>query len=518
MTSLLAVPPDLQGAQLPRICSIPKSVSTSGPEAVELARLAGLFLDPWQEFVLTHALGERSDGKWAAFEVGLVVSRQNGKGSLLEARELAGLFLLGERLIVHSAHEFATSLEAFTRLTALIEDTPELRNRVRRISHAHGEEGIELKTGQRIRFRTRTKRGGRGFTADCIILDEAMKIPESAHGALLPTLAARPNPQLWYTGSAVDQEYEEHGVVLARIRERGLAGDDPSLAYFEWSASTPFSELTPALANDPAMWAEANPALGIRISAEHVANEYASTRGSRTFVVERLGVGDWPSTAARGSNVIDQVIWASLADRQSEPVGSVSFAFDVTPDRAAAAIGIAGRRADGKPHIEVVAHKRGTKWVIDRIEELLKKWGESPVLCDAAGPAGSLVTEMEARGIEVVVVSAKEHAQACGLFYDAVMDSGSLRHGDQADLTLAAISASTRPLGDSWAWSRKSSDVDISPLVACTIALWGSQSGVAAAPEVWDLNEIANRLRAEQQADPTAQPAPSKREVVFHRF
>jgi phage terminase large subunit-like protein len=73
-------------------------------------------LDPWQEFVLAHALGERADGKWAAFEVGVMVSRQNGKGAILEARELAGLFLLGERLIIHSAHQFDTSLEAFRRL------------------------------------------------------------------------------------------------------------------------------------------------------------------------------------------------------------------------------------------------------------------------------------------------------------------------------------------------------------------------------------------------------------------
>jgi hypothetical protein len=42
--------------------------------------------------VLERALGVREDGKWAAFEVGLDVSRQNGKGGILEARELAGLF------------------------------------------------------------------------------------------------------------------------------------------------------------------------------------------------------------------------------------------------------------------------------------------------------------------------------------------------------------------------------------------------------------------------------------------
>jgi hypothetical protein len=45
-----------------------------------------------------------------------VVPRQNGKGTILEARELAGLFLLGERLLIHSAHEQDTSLEHFRRL------------------------------------------------------------------------------------------------------------------------------------------------------------------------------------------------------------------------------------------------------------------------------------------------------------------------------------------------------------------------------------------------------------------
>jgi hypothetical protein len=32
--------------------------------------------------------------------------------------------------------------------------------------------------------------------------------------------------------------------------------------------------------------------------------------------------------------------------------------------------------------------------------------------------------------------------------------------------------AAKRPLGDAWAWSRKSSGVDISPLVAITLAVW----------------------------------------------
>jgi hypothetical protein len=168
------------------------------------------------------------DGKWAAFEVGVEVAAQNGKGAILEARELAGLFLLGERLIIHSAHQFDTSLEAFRRLLCLIEDTPDFDRRVQRVSRSHGEEGIELKNRQRIRFRTRTKGGGRGFSGDCLILDEAMILPESAHGALLPTLSARPNPRSG-TRARPSTRTSTRRHRLRASASAASSGDDPAL-------------------------------------------------------------------------------------------------------------------------------------------------------------------------------------------------------------------------------------------------------------------------------------------------
>ena len=73
-------------------------------------------------------MGETAAGRWAAFEVGLIVPRQNGKGSILEALELAALFLADPDapppLILHSAHEFKTSAEHFRRVRDLIEATP----------------------------------------------------------------------------------------------------------------------------------------------------------------------------------------------------------------------------------------------------------------------------------------------------------------------------------------------------------------------------------------------------------
>lgn len=454
----------------PRVELVPGSaVSSAGREAVDLARMAGLVLDDWQAHVLEVALGERPDGRWAAFEVGVNVPRQNGKGSILEARELAGLFLLGERLIIHSAHQFDTSLEAFRRLLALVEETPELSRRVRRVSRAHGEEGIELTSGQRVRFRTRTKGGGRGFTGDCLILDEAMILPEAAHGALLPTLSARPNPQVWYTGSAVDQVIHPDGVVWARVRERGIRGVDDALAYFEWSAPVPDgvgpSGVPAEAMEDEGWWEAANPSLDTRISRQHVERERRSM-DPRTFAVERLGVGDWPDTDPAAGAVIDLAAWRACVDAGSRPAGDVVVAFDCTPDRGAAAVAAAGVRDDGRVHVEVVDHLPGVAWVTGRISELVDRHQPAAVMFDTGGPAGSIGRDIPG----AVGLSAKEYVQACGVFFDLVA-AGRLRHLGSGELEAAVRGAARRSLVDAWAWSRKSSRVDISPLVAATVAV-----------------------------------------------
>ena len=97
----------LTGAQRPRICWIPRALSTAqGSDAVELAASAGLMLDDWQGWTLTQSMGTAAGGLWSNFEVGLLVCRQVGKNAILEARELAGLFLLDESLLIHTAHEF----------------------------------------------------------------------------------------------------------------------------------------------------------------------------------------------------------------------------------------------------------------------------------------------------------------------------------------------------------------------------------------------------------------------------
>lgn len=479
------------GEQRPSVSWVPPYATSWGDEAIELCRMAGLELDSWQEFVLTAALGESAPGRWASFEVGLEVARQNGKGGVTEARELAGLYLLPERLLIHSAHEFPTSLEAFRRLLALIESCPELDRRVMRVSRSHGEEGIELRDGSRIHYRTRTKGGGRGLTGDWVLLDEAMNLPEAVVAALMPTLRAAPNPQLWYTGSAVDQERDDHGLVFSRVRRRGMDGGDPSLAWFAWEAVNPATgepfehpeDVDPVSAADPAVWASANPALGIRIDPAHMEKE-RKAMDPRTFAVELLCVGDWPNPAPDADRKLPAEDWAACVDRRSAPVGPVCFSWDMPPDRGSCVIAAAGWRRDGLAHIEVAELKGGTKWVAERLAQLVDRHEVLGVTVAKASPAMSLLEKVEAAlestglpadprsGRRVRVLETQDQAKACGELFDAVMQR-TVAHLGTTELAAAARGAQTRPLGDAWLWSRRSSAVNISPLVACTNALFG---------------------------------------------
>jgi hypothetical protein len=203
----------------------------------------------------------------------------------------------------------------------------------------------------------------------------------------------------------------------------------------------------------------------------------------RTFAVERLCVGDWPRTDGLVNIVISQERWAELVDEVSAPRDPVVFTLDITPDRRRSAIAVAGKRTDELLHVEIVEHRAGTGWVVERLVELVAKHQPLAVLCDGVSPAASLVRELKQAGIEIQTLDGRQHAQACGMFYDAV-EQGKLRHLGTPELAAAIRGAAQRPLGDAWAWSRKNSQTDISPLVACTLGVWGVVSLDAARPLV----------------------------------
>lgn len=460
MSSLLDVKPAaaLRGSEQPRIWTYPPSVSSAGDEVAEFAAQFGLDLFPWQRLVLRTALGERVDGRWAASEVGLVVPRQNGKGSVIEARELGGLFLLGERTITHTAHEFKTAVEAFRRIRTIIDGSDELTRRVKAIIKMPNPT-IELVSGARLMFVARSGGSGRGFSGDVVILDEAYDLTQDQMDALVPTLTTAENPQIWYTSSAG----KSHSEVLAKVRRRGVEGSR-TLAYMEYSVAEPEPGEPPLDPDDRVLIAQANPSYPLFPDDDYLATE-AGSLSVQGRLRERLGIFD----AALGVGLFDMDLWNGprCLDRMSSIAGPVFLALEVAQDQSWAAIDAAGLREDGRLHVQVAEYRPGTDWIAEKVRELSPSWPRV-ALCPNT-PAGGLIEPLKRAGIEVHEVSSGDYAKACAAFHTLYREDG-LRHLGQRELDVSVDGAQRRQSGDAWVYDRRTTDLDISPLAAAVLA------------------------------------------------
>ena len=503
----------------------PDYSQTLGPEVCDLAALAGFPPDPEQELALNamFALDQKRrtlSGQiaTAAFEFAIVCARQNMKTGLLKQAALGWLYVTDQELIIWSAHELDTTDQAFEDVINLITDTPALSKRLDAdfgkepgIKRGNGKQMIRLRPseacrfGQTLRFKARTKSGGRGLTGNKVILDEAMYLDQGIMDSLVPTLSAVDDPQLVYGGSAGLPKSK----VWRGVRDRGRPGGDPRLAYMEY-CSQPEENACADEACSHALGVEgcalddieyirqANPALERRISIQYVQDE------RRTLAANPLGyyrerAGRWdPPDDEQSEPVIKPDVWNALADGTSSPIDPVAFGVYVKLDRTASAIGVVGRRADGKLHVGVVPAVRGksidslpgTAWIPERIKELVDEWNPCAVVIDGHSAAASLITAIEGLGVEVVKSNASDLARACGAFYDATMaerdSDASLRHRGAMPLARSVMSAKRRDLSDAWAWDRKDKDSDITQLMAVTLGLHGLiEHGTPETIEVW---------------------------------
>jgi hypothetical protein len=473
------------------------------------ADAAGYEPDPWQSWFLTNALGVLPDATWAASDVGLIVSRQNGKGTILEIRELGGLFVLGEELVIHTAHEFKTSAEHFRRVKAVFDDHPALRKRVKRIAGSHGEEAIELfpqptlifgpgrkqvtrRVAGRLRFLARSKGAGRGFSCDCLVYDEAMILSEDQIAASLPTMSARPNPQIWYMGSAGDEDSAQFGSVRGRVVK-----DTKDLCGAEWSIdphndACPRDEIVGRETNyfitcgkhddrdDPRSWAKANPGYGYRISERFTRNTEMANMPPFKFDRERLGVGAWPQPEAPWA-VINEIAWAKLAVTQEQagfPVQPIVFALDIDEDGRSATISAAWDHPGKKIVLEIPkgCSRQGSDWLIEKADQLYRKRVPLAMVIPKSGPAAALIPDGKKLWRErCVEIGTAEEAAAFAWLLQGVRGEAFWHFGQEGAPTLwhAVATAATRVVGDGGkAWSRRDSESDITPVTSATLAAY----------------------------------------------
>jgi phage terminase large subunit-like protein len=431
-------------------------VASAGPDAVEFAESLGYELDDWQRWCIDGILSEDENRRLCAMLCLLIVPRQNGKNVIIEVVELYAFYVLDWPAILHSAHRQDTSADHMKRLRDVIESNPQL-DEITEFREANGKERIvRTDTGAEIRFVTRSKKIGRGKSPRMIVFDEALYVTDAQIDAMVPSMSAQSmradKPILLYTSSAPVPESH----VLMRIRRKALEGG-PSTFAAEWSCEAGVD------VNDRDEWARANPGLNVRIGEDWIEEMELATMSVDGFLIERLGVvpnidgdeGELPG-------------WPQCTDPKSTPGPSVTVAIDVSPDLAWSSVGVASHRPDGLMHVELVEHLQGTASLV-AIAAAVAKNANAAVHLDPRSPAAGFAGELVRAGAEVVEVGTLDLTKACAALKVAVRD-GKVRHRGQGPLSAAVGAAGIRSVGDAWAWARRSSSADISPLVAITLA------------------------------------------------
>jgi hypothetical protein len=462
----------LDAEPVPAILVLPPDAASldEAHEAIELwEHYSGKVLDPTQRLVVEVMMAQTADGRWAAATTGREMPRQNGKGDEVEVVELWGLVQRSEA-ILHTVHDAVLlASQAQQRMLATLE-RPDLRRLVKRKWQGTGQQMIEMRNGGIIWYRTRTGGGGRGVDdIDRLVVDEAQHATEEHLSAVAPTLFANPNPQLNALGTAGLAGKSDW---WWSVRKRALGSDPGAFGYVGHTAERVTIDSDGKVhqslvdVRDRDVWRASNPALwSERGQGEQFLEEQLLRLGEASFAREHLGV--WDPEPLSGSMVIPLDKWRDAGERQVEQGERVAYAIDASPDLRSAAIAA----SDGTT-VKVLEHHPGVKWVVPALlGHRMSRPG--PVLVDPRSPAGALLVDLEEAGVEVTTVAAQDHAQACGGLLKAVMDD-ELVHVGQAALNEAVSAAVRRPYGDAWAWDRRNTAQDISPLVAVTLARWGA--------------------------------------------
>lgn len=485
------------GSQTPRILKSPDRVGTHGPKVCGFLQLCGVHLDPWQRFVMDELFAFDAAGGWAATEFGALVARQNGKGEILLGYDLAHLFMFprangAHKTILHTSHETKTNDEAFQKLEAVIRSVPQLNERVAHIYTANGQEGVTLKPlkgqkrGDRIRFIARSKNSGRGFTASNVIYDEAQEFGRTAYKAISYTQTTIKNRQELFAGT-VPEDGVNDSEVFEGLRDRGRSvGLYPRTGWAEWS---PQGAEDPDLAeqidkSDETAWMESNPAFGIRIEYETIADQLERDKSpnAHDFGMERLSI--WPNRRPASEvslNDVDMVVWNESKVPPPELPQGGSLAVHVGPGGGYATISYAFRIGTSAIFVKTLHTAVQTLWVPGRLASYSQDLNPVIVVIDPKNCA-SILTDIDTAGVEHMRLTASELAGAFGLFVES-SNSSLVNHQDQDDLNQSLRHATTRPLVGGLTWDQSDPQEPITQIQSATLAHWGVKKAESAPPK-----------------------------------
>jgi len=449
----------LIGSTEPRIHTPLLKGKSRAQEVSDLADKIGLPLIPWQRWVLDDLLSVNDENAWRKKTALVLVARQNGKTHLARMLILSHLFLWGSKNVLGMSSNRNMALDTFRQVAFTIEDNQFLKDQVRQIRLANGQESISLLNGARYEIAAATRDAPRGKTADFLYIDELREWTEEAFTAALPTTRARPNAMTLMTSNAGDG----FSTVLNDLRERCLSYPPENLGFYEYSAPQHCK------INDKKAWALANPALGHLIT-EQTLEESVSTNSIEATRTEMLC--QWIDSA------VSPWVYGSIeqcSDSSLEiPVGPQTImAFDVAPTRRSGAL-VMGQMKDGK-----IAVGLAQLWYSDiAIDEIkmasdINEWARKyhpTTICYDKYATQTIATRLEQSGWRMVDVSGQAFYQACSDLADGLANSRVV-HSGQAELVQHLNNCAAKTNDAGWRIIRRKSAGDVTAAISLAMVV-----------------------------------------------
>ena len=446
------------GRQEPTLSRIIPYLQTDGDMAVSLYEATGREAMPWQAGLLADILAKNEEGKWVHTRYGYEVSRRNGKGEVLIARELYGLAM--NEKVLHTAHLTSTAHDAWERLCAYLDSMGIEYNSIK----AKGQEYVDIKGGGRVDFRTRTSTGALGEGFDVLIIDEAQEYRIEHQTALKYVVSASKNPQTIMCGTPPTAV--SAGTVFKDYRDSVLAGSLQNAGWVEWSVR----EISDP--NDRDLWYDCNPSLGITLDERAVMDEVGNSESERIdFNIQRLGL--WLKYSQKSA--ISQAAWDACLVKKPELTGKVTIGIKYNKDGTSVSMALAVHAGE-KIFVEVLGRRNardGDGWILDG----LKKMGRnvSRVIIDGAGSAEILQKEMQAERLKPPILPKVKEIMEANKGFETAIYQQEICHAGQPSLGNVISNCEHRAIGSGggYGFQPLNEMLDISLMESVALAYWG---------------------------------------------
>jgi len=442
---------------------------TKGQEAIDLYKSTTQSLLEWQEIQINSIMAINPDGLWTYMVYGLCVSRRNGKGEILAAREFDGLINQCEK-ICHTAHRTTTSHDAFNRLYALLKKAGyEEHSRKQKVmpersffaSKQYGLEHIEVTGGGSIDFRTRTNNGGLGEGFDLLVIDEAQEYTSKQESALIYTVSASKNPQTILVGTP--PTIISGGDVFVRLRESVIDGKAQDTGWAEWSIDEQTEDI-----DNVDLWYQYNPSLGTILSERNIRAELAGD--ALDFNIQRLGL--WIKYNQKSAISEDE--WMELkTEKKPKLEDNLYLGVKYGRDGANVALSIAAKTKDGKIFVETidcVSVRAGNHWMFD----YFKNPKVQKIAIDGASGQQTLADQMKEAGFKKPILPAVREIVLANNMFEQGLYSKQITHSGQESLKNVVSNCEKRPIGSNGGFGYKSlvETYDIAIMDSMILAYW----------------------------------------------